>query len=161
CIGVKTGYTIRSGRCLVSACKRDETTLICVTLNCRPDWDCHSDLYAYGFSLIQRQVFDGFAADLPIAGSNLKLHVASSGYSMLISPNDSLTFSPVCPHFLFAPVSCGDTVGSVQVILNGNVIDVIPITARDSAATPPSPGLFSRILSFILSLFQKNRQQEV
>ena len=33
CIGVKTGYTKKSGRCLVTACERDNVTLICVVLN--------------------------------------------------------------------------------------------------------------------------------
>ena len=36
CIGVKTGFTSRAGRCLVSAIKRNGITLICVVLNCGP-----------------------------------------------------------------------------------------------------------------------------
>lgn len=155
CIGVKTGYTIRSGRCLVSACKRGETVLICVTINCRPDWDCHSDLYEYGFSTVKRTVFEGYRADLPVAGSTLRVHVASENYSLLTSPEGRLSFVPLCPSFLFPPLSCGQKVGQINVVLNGNVIDVIPITAREEVASPPRPGLFSRIVSFILSLFDE------
>ena len=36
CIGVKTGFTTRAGRCLVSAIKRNGITLVCVVLNCGP-----------------------------------------------------------------------------------------------------------------------------
>ena len=36
CVGVKTGFTSRAGRCLVSAIKRNGVTLICVVLNCGP-----------------------------------------------------------------------------------------------------------------------------
>ena len=36
CIGVKTGYTKRAGRCLVSATERDNETFVCVVLNCGP-----------------------------------------------------------------------------------------------------------------------------
>lgn len=36
CCGVKTGYTSKAGRCLVSACSRDERTTVCVVLNCGP-----------------------------------------------------------------------------------------------------------------------------
>ena len=36
CIGVKTGFTSRAGRCLVSAIKRNGITLVCVVLNCGP-----------------------------------------------------------------------------------------------------------------------------
>ena len=39
CIGVKTGFTKRSGRCLVSAAERDGVELIAVTLNAPNDWD--------------------------------------------------------------------------------------------------------------------------
>lgn len=33
-IGVKTGYTKEAGRCLVSAAKKNDMTLVCVVLNC-------------------------------------------------------------------------------------------------------------------------------
>ena len=36
CIGVKTGFTSRAGRCLVSAINRNGITLVCVVLNCGP-----------------------------------------------------------------------------------------------------------------------------
>lgn len=39
CIGVKTGFTKLSGRCLVSAAERDGVTLVCVTLKAPNDWD--------------------------------------------------------------------------------------------------------------------------
>ncbi|MBE5741291.1 MAG: D-alanyl-D-alanine carboxypeptidase [Clostridiales bacterium] len=36
CCGVKTGFTTKAGRCLVSATERDGMTLVCVVLNCGP-----------------------------------------------------------------------------------------------------------------------------
>lgn len=36
CCGVKTGFTSRAGRCLVSAAERDGMTFVCVVLNCGP-----------------------------------------------------------------------------------------------------------------------------
>lgn len=36
CIGVKTGFTSRAGRCLVSAIERNGVVLVCVVLNCGP-----------------------------------------------------------------------------------------------------------------------------
>ena len=36
CCGVKTGFTSKAGRCLVSAVERDSTTYVCVVLNCGP-----------------------------------------------------------------------------------------------------------------------------
>ncbi len=51
-IGVKTGFTDKAGRCLVSACERDGVTLICVTLSDPNDWYDHTNLYDYCFSKV-------------------------------------------------------------------------------------------------------------
>ncbi len=50
CTGIKTGFTKKSGRCLVSSVKRDGRELICVSLNAPDDWNDHKRLYDYGFS---------------------------------------------------------------------------------------------------------------
>ncbi len=51
-IGVKTGYTKKSGRCLVGACERDGVILVTVTLNAPNDWQDHEKLFDYGYSVI-------------------------------------------------------------------------------------------------------------
>lgn len=51
-IGVKTGFTKKAGRCLVSAAEKDGVRLICVTLNCPDDWNTHAALYQRYLSLI-------------------------------------------------------------------------------------------------------------
>ena len=50
CSGIKTGFTKKAGRCLVSSAERDGVALICVTLNAPDDWNDHTVLYDYGFS---------------------------------------------------------------------------------------------------------------
>lgn len=52
CVGGKTGYTMRCGRCLVSAATQNGKTLIAVTLNDRSDWADHVRMYHYGFEKI-------------------------------------------------------------------------------------------------------------
>ncbi|MFW5433214.1 D-alanyl-D-alanine carboxypeptidase family protein [Paenibacillus apiarius] len=47
--GVKTGYTSRALRCLVSSATRDGQQLVAVTLNDSNDWADHSRLLDYGF----------------------------------------------------------------------------------------------------------------
>lgn len=51
-VGVKTGFTKRSGRCLVGAAERDGSLLISVTLNAPNDWRDHMMLWEYGFALL-------------------------------------------------------------------------------------------------------------
>ncbi len=48
-VGVKTGYTKRCGRCLVSAAKRDGLLLVAVTLDAPSDWQDHTDMLDFGF----------------------------------------------------------------------------------------------------------------
>ena len=43
-IGIKTGFTKKSGRCLVSAAERNGLTLIAVTLDAPDDWRDHTSL---------------------------------------------------------------------------------------------------------------------
>src|ERR1035437_8570268 len=43
--GVKTGFTDKAGRCLVTSCTRNNIRLIAVTLNAPDDWNDHKKLY--------------------------------------------------------------------------------------------------------------------
>ena len=54
-IGVKTGFTKKSGRCLVSCAERDGVKLLVVTLNDPDDWKDHKALLDYGFSQVTVQ----------------------------------------------------------------------------------------------------------
>ena len=49
-IGVKTGFTKKSGRCLVSAAEREGLTLIAVTIAAPDDWNDHKNLLDFGFA---------------------------------------------------------------------------------------------------------------
>ncbi len=44
CCGVKTGFTSKAGRCLVSATERNNMTVVCVVLNCGPMFEESSAL---------------------------------------------------------------------------------------------------------------------
>ena len=76
CIGLKTGYTERAGRTLVSAAQREGMTLIAVTLNDPNDWADHAALYDYGFGAYRLEVAargGERAGQLPVSGSLVPL----------------------------------------------------------------------------------------
>lgn len=78
CIGMKTGYTERAGRTLVSAAERDGMTLICVTLNDRNDWVDHSSLFDYGFETYEMSEFGaGLTVEIPCDSSLLSFVTAT------------------------------------------------------------------------------------
>lgn len=49
CIGVKTGFTKKSGRCLVTAAERGGVEVVAVTLNAPDDWNDHTKMLDYAF----------------------------------------------------------------------------------------------------------------
>ena len=61
CTGIKTGFTKKAGRCLVSSAERDGARLICVTLNAPDDWNDHMNLYDYGFVQLAERTYTAAA----------------------------------------------------------------------------------------------------
>ena len=128
-VGIKTGFTKKSGRCLVSAARRDGVTLVAVTLNAPDDWNDHSKMLEYGFSVVERHEADTdmSAVPLKIAGGesesvSLKLsrplrYISRKGKSARTEQKISLK------KFEYAPIEENTVVGSVELIIDGNVVD--------------------------------------
>ncbi len=47
--GIKTGYTLKAGRCLVSSVKRDDMNVVCVVLNCPDMYERSGKIFDYCF----------------------------------------------------------------------------------------------------------------
>ena len=54
CNGIKTGYTKKAGRCLVTGCNRNGLRLVCVVLNCGPMWEESSNVLNYCFNAYKK-----------------------------------------------------------------------------------------------------------
>lgn len=110
CIGVKTGYTDKAGRCLVSAVKNGSNTMICVTLNAPDDWNDHKTLYEQCARMyVTETVSDGLYV-LTVGG--VKNSVKCS-YSAEISTLDKnkITVELYTMPFVYSPVRQGDVIG--------------------------------------------------
>lgn len=125
CIGIKTGYTKRTGRCLVSAAERDGVTLIAVTLGAPDDWRDHTALLDHGFSLLESRT-------LALPGAyRLPLWVETGDKEyVMVSNTDGLTVTlpkgtpqvsvtTELPRFLFAAVGAGVSVGQIVFSIEG------------------------------------------
>lgn len=121
-IGVKTGFTKKSGRCLISAAKRDGLTLIAVTLNAPDDWRDHTALLDFGFEHFERKtLFDTgeFYYDLPLSNAEVDF-VRITNFSpitvLIRKGADTPTTSvECCFRFAVAPVSEGQILGRLCV----------------------------------------------
>lgn len=133
-IGVKTGFTQKAGRCLVSAAERNGVRLICVTLNCADDWNVHEQLYDQFFD--QAQVED-LSADIPetavpVTGGTVQ-EVAAVPYDSVqlpvFSQGQAITYRVFAPKFLYAPVKSGQYLGEVQVYLGEELFHTFSLIA--------------------------------
>ena len=126
CIGVKTGFTKSSGRCLVSAAERGGSTLIAVTLNAPNDWNDHRQLLDYGFFLCQSVDLYSLCPELylkVVSGKTDRVRVVPSERMRATVMNGSeVDFVIECRRFLYAPVRTGDIVGQIVYTSNGEKI---------------------------------------
>ena len=119
CIGVKTGFTKRTGRCLVSAAERDDVTLIAVTLNAPDDWRDHTALLDYGFALYESVELcpEGFfeAPLWMISGTQDYAMVESADTLSVVLRRDHGDVRCIVelPRFAFAPLAAGEPVGQL------------------------------------------------
>ena len=140
CIGVKTGFTKKSGRCLVSAAERDGVTLIAVTLNAPDDWNDHMAMLDYGFSKMKSVSFDGsgFSAELPLVGAeqqSIRVRGGQGGQVPLpIEQADQVTCRVLLPAFCYAPVKKGEKLGRLQYYLGDSPVYSVPIFAEENVA---------------------------
>lgn len=165
-IGIKTGFTKKSGRCLVSAAERDGVILVAVTLNAPDDWNDHISMFEYGFSKCEGVVLGCDMSDimLNVAGG-IKTQIP---VELLYSPqwiadescNVRLLIKPV----VYAPVEKGDIVGTAVFTSGNNIIAEVPVLASEAVERKRAEvirqeqhedeGLFSKFIRKVKDFFR-------
>lgn len=129
-IGVKTGFTKKSGRCLVSASKNNGKFVIAVTLNDKNDWEDHRNLLDIGLSLVSSKTFSPSSdvLNLPlVCGGSVSASIPST--SLNVTENSSVSFLIQAPPFLYPPIYEGKKIGEISYLLNGTEICSVDIKA--------------------------------
>ena len=126
-VGIKTGFTRKAGRCLVSAARRDGVTLICVTLNCGDDWNTHQMLYERYFPMVRRlDLWPRQPILIPVTGgtesSVRAFPVEIPGKVLIQGEPDEVEIEIFCPNFLYAPVLEGDNLGRIVYYISGTPV---------------------------------------
>ena len=115
--GVKTGYTVKAGRCLVSSAERDGMTVVCVVLNC-PDMynrsakildDCFS-----GYRLVRISENTAFMSDRVLCK-------ISKSVNFVVQSDENIEFV-VKPIDGLKKVKCGDIVGKLEILGQNGLI---------------------------------------
>ncbi len=165
CIGVKTGFTKKTGRCLVSAATRDHMTVICVTLNAPNDWNDHTNMLDYAFSSVSARPLvmkDMVLKNIPIINGSSKTVelLAAEDFYIALDGKEGLSkvkLDYMLPAEIEAPVTAGTPVGKLRISYDGKVVcEMDLLTGVDIAyQEPPKPGLtenfrkmFEKLLNF-------------
>ena len=152
-VGIKTGFTKKSGRCLVSAVEREGLTFIAVTLGAPDDWKDHTALLDYGFSLYEARTLcdvGSFSYVMPLSGGDVD-HVILENVQKItvILPRNTGEIKCVVelPRFCLAPVKSGEEIGRLVYYLDGEKIAESAIIAKTSAESSKSKGFLARIFN--------------
>ncbi len=157
CVGLKTGYTDRARRCLVSAVKRDGVTLIAVTLNGHDYWNDHKALYEAGFSAVKAVPLA--VPDVPplsVAGGEVPtadVTVTPQTAVLLSAAKASdVTATVTCEPLLFAPIAAGQRVGTVTYVYRGQTVATAAIVTKNDVCSAPPRSFFRRTADVFCAL---------
>ncbi len=137
-IGVKTGFTKKSGRCLVSAAERDGVKLIAVTLNAPNDWQDHTTMLNYGFQTVSLNRLSVSCDDIRLAvvgGQSDSISVKPLCDTLLPlnqSELSAVTQTITADPFYYAPIQAGDVVGNITFYLDRQKIAETALVAAES-----------------------------
>ena len=137
--GIKTGFTKKSGRCLVGAAERDGLTLISVTIDAPDDWNDHEKLFDLGFASYEYKELaeaSQFSFTIPVIDAEGKTLTASNKQSLgvvLKRGEGEITSETELPRYITSSVREGDELGRVVFKQNGKILGEISITADVNA----------------------------
>ena len=153
-IGVKTGFTKKCGRTLVSAAKRDGVTLICVTLCDGDDWRDHRAMLDYGFELYESKTLlreRELTFSLPVVGgerAEVKCENREALSVTLRKNCGEISTKTELPRFIYAGAKKGDAIGCVRFFADGREIGSCKLyLAEDAPKKQGKKGFFRNLQS--------------
>ena len=148
CVGVKTGFTKKSGRCLVSAAVRDGLGFISVTLDAPNDWQDHRRMLDYGYEALEKirlaNEFE-YVYKLPVLGGEREYVVATN-------PEGAEVITEKCEHnidcqikmtrYAIAPIIRGDRIGEIIYTIDDKETVRVPIVATETVKQKEKRSIF-------------------
>ncbi len=130
-VGIKTGFTKESGRCLVGACRKDGVTVVTVTLSASNDWNDHISMFDYAFSQYTSYTLckkGEFLISVPVAGTGRYVSISpKKTVSVSLKKGSEIRVYIEHTPLVFSPVQKGDTVGYANFTSEGKIIARVPL----------------------------------
>ena len=147
-IGVKTGFTKKTGRTLVSAAERDGLTLIAVTLADGDDWRDHRAMLDYGFEIYENVALcraGDLETEVHVCGGETDAVTVSAKddvFAALPKARGEISVRLELTRFVYAPVNAGENVGKAKFYLDGKLMGETALVAENDAKKKDGGGGF-------------------
>lgn len=156
-VGVKTGFTKRAGRCLVSAAERDGRRLIAVTLHAPDDWNDHIEMLDTAFAQYE-------PCTLAESGERVCSVSVQSGWlrTVPLNADETVTVSLTDAErerlqtvrygrrIFYAPVAAGEACGELVWLLDGKEVARVGLTAAESSEQlAETPSFWTRLFAWL------------
>ena len=134
--GVKTGYTVEAGRCLVTSATRGGMQLVCVVLNSPSMYERSAALLENAFGKYSmRMLFDAdsYERELPtdIAGKTCRVRCEHS-FCYPMRDDENFYLREELPESICLPVESGDEVGDLKIYIGNQLIFCQKIVSIES-----------------------------
>jgi D-alanyl-D-alanine carboxypeptidase (penicillin-binding protein 5/6) len=150
--GIKTGHTEAAGYCMLSSSKRDDRRLVAAVMGTKSQKyraEASLELLDYGFWFFDSLKLMG--KDSPAGTVRLWKGVADEVQLGTLSPvylslprgsSEKATLQPEVPERLIAPLTAGQVVGTVTILIDGKAVRTEPLVVLADA---PAGGFFKRL----------------
>ena len=151
-LGMKTGYTKKSGRCLVGAAERDGLTFVTVTLDAPDDWRDHEELFDLGFAALEKITLasagDHFYSLPVLDGVKDTVEVENiTGDAVILERGEHDVKEYVkLTKFATAPIKAGDIFGEVIFTLDGEVVSRVKLVATEDVERIKDKNFFEKLI---------------
>lgn len=142
--GVKTGFTKKAGRILVSSATREGRRLICVTINAPDDWRDHTTMLENGFSqyAVRQLVTAGetIGKVSVLSGDGTQAHlIAEEDFFYALAEGEKVSVSLPPMGFVYAPVVRGQEAGFAHILVDGNAVGKVRVVYGDTIEKETEP----------------------
>lgn len=158
CVGVKTGYTSKSGRCLIFAAERDGMLLVGCVLNCRPMFEVAEEMLDFGFrnyemvkavlsgaELSRCSVLNGEQSVLTLTAKDDVVIPLKKGDELSVDVDIKIGST------MRAPIVEGELIGECEFLIGGCSVGKTELIAKESIAMRD----YSFYFNFLLRLFSQ------
>lgn len=157
--GVKTGYTKKAGRCLVASATRNDQHLLSVVLSSPSIFEESKRLLEYGFNNYTNHEIlknENPIKTVEIKGGDKNFISIYPERNIKIPikdyEKDKITILIQTPDTVTAPLKKGQTIGTVKVMLNNDLVGISPLIIKEDVNEQKN--LYKLINNIFLKLFK-------